>query len=66
MDKRRFRGAVFAIWGLNPEPRTSCVKDELVGLLSTSEVDCGEDLDVKEVAQVFFEEAQAFPAVIFA
>ena len=58
--------AGLALRGLYPEPRASCVKYELVGLLSTSKVDRWEDLDVKEVAQVFLEEARAFPAVIFA
>ena len=57
MDERIFWDAIIAIWRLNPEPWRSRIKNELMWLLSTAEVDSGEDLNVKKVRKVFLKKS---------
>lgn len=59
MNEWVFARACIAIRCLYPEPRAASVEDELVGLTSTAEVDCRENLNVEEVRQVLLEEAWA-------
>jgi len=45
-----------ALRSLYPEPRTTCVEDQLVRFLLASKVHRRKNLDVKEVGQVFLQE----------
>ena len=52
MDERRYTSASVTVRCLYPEPGAARVENQLVWLPLASEIDCRENLDVKEVRQI--------------